>query len=225
MIYRGCLAICSDAGRCSDVRGRQIPRIHRDFGARVNLPDPLGTGGGTHGRGFHHRWPHPVCLVLAGPRNEIHARKRKAGRQARTHRGLSRGEQAKAHWPPLPPVLSICLSLLLFSPFHGGKTRVKQKENREIVPGPDGWTRGGPVTVALTTQRPRRLSPRSVPSLERTSSRFADLPRPPCPTLAPTWYVHETRLDSPSTREVSPRAVASLGAGCNVGRRQFHSLV
>ena len=115
MIYRGGLAICSDAGRCSNVRGWQIPRIHRDFGARVNLPDPLGTGGGTHGRGFHHRWPHPVCLVLAGPRNEIHARKRKAGRQARTHRGVSRGEQAKAHWPPLPPVLSICpFSLVVF---------------------------------------------------------------------------------------------------------------
>lgn len=143
MIHRGGLAICSDAGRCSSVRGRQIPRIHRDFGPRVNLPDPLGAGRGTHGRGLHHRRPHPgVCsrfpAVPRSTRKEI-ARKserekerkkeRKRAREkkhARTVETKHRREQAKAHWPPLPPVLSICPSLLLFSPFFAVE-RVKRE--------------------------------------------------------------------------------------------------
>ena len=158
MIHRGGLAICSDAGRCSSVRGRQIPRIHRDFGPRVNLPDPLGAGRGTHGRGLHHRRPHPgVCsrfpAVPRSTRKEIARKvererererereKRKRERErarekkhARTVETKHRREQAKAHWPPLSPVLSICPSLLLFSPFFRGRTRVEtgRKKMRKL---------------------------------------------------------------------------------------------
>ena len=147
MIHGGGLAICSDAGRCSGVGGRQIPRIHRDLGARVNLPDSLGTGGRTHGRGLHHRWPHPVyvclcvcvcaCVSVFGADSTRTAKEeeiRQASKHARTELA-SRDELKQSHTGCRRFYRSVLsLSRVVFSRFNGGGRQ--RAEKREIVPGP-----------------------------------------------------------------------------------------
>lgn len=153
MIDRSSLAICSDAGRCSDVRVRQVPRVHSDFGARMYLPDPLGTSRRSHAGGLHHRRPHPELLRLRrGPNSR--QRGKHALTHPRTHARNHSSKESKPHWP----VLSICPSLV--SPSRNAK---KRKENQLLVltVGPRRTRNGG-------THHPASSS---------TISTFRSLPR------------------------------------------------
>lgn len=216
MIHRGGLAICSDAGRCSGVRGRQIPRIHRDLGARMNLPDSLGTGGRTHGRGLHHRWPHP--RVCSFPRGLTHVKRgypREGREQIRQSDQSStrapsgkQGRRASKSTLAAAAAGSIDLSFLscCFPVSTAVKKRVSNGRRNEklslvltVGPEEDPLRWHSPPSV-LVDYHHGPFPPSNVHRLVLPT--YPDLL---VPTPAPAWNTRETVLDPPSTREVSPR--------------------